>query len=413
MSVFRYSPDVSEGVRKKIKFFAILVAISFLILWMRVWYLQILKGQYFRELSENNRIRHVSLSAFRGTIKDRNHETLVSIRPSFNLYVTPEDAKNLPLTLDYISDRIEFDEDRLYERIEETQSFKQVIIKSDISRQEVAFIEENKMRLPGISIRVEPTRSYVYKDLAAHLLGYLGEISKSKLERMDDPHYQQGDLIGQDGLENIFETMLRGKKGYSEVEVDVSGRVLRTVRKLPPKSGNDLILTLDLRVQKALEKLMTGTEEKPMNGSVMMMRVQTGEIIAAVSKPSFDANLFAAGISQEDWKKLIQDELHPLQNRTINGQYPPGSTYKIVTALAGLEEGVVTPDTHIYCPGHFKLGRGRYRCWKRGGHGSVNLHDALVKSCDVYFTLSATGWGSTRSSSTRRRWGWGIFPASS
>jgi penicillin-binding protein 2 len=205
------------------------------------------------------------------------------------------------------------------------------------------------------------------------------------LERLKDPAYRQGDFVGKNGLENIYESLLRGKKGYKEVEVDVSGRELKTLRKLSPESGNNLILTLDVKIQEELEKLMTETAEQNMNGSVVVMKVQTGEIIAITSKPSFDPNKFAAGISPKNWRDLVTDEWHPLQNRSIHGQYPPGSTYKIVTAIAGLGEGVIKPDTSIFCPGHFKLGRGRYRCWKKSGHGFMNLHDALVQSCDVYF----------------------------
>ena len=181
-------------------------------------------------------------------------------------------------------------------------------------------------------------------------------------------------------MENIYESVLKGKKGYKEVEVDVSGRELKALRKFPPQSGANLLLTLDVRVQQELEKAMKGTVDQNMNGSVVVMKVQTGEVIAMASNPSFDPNKFAAGISSEKWNALVGDEWHPLQNRSIHGQYPPGSTYKIVTALAGLEEGVIKPDTSIYCPGHFKLGRGHYRCWKKSGHGSMNLHDALVQS---------------------------------
>ncbi len=385
MSLFRYSTSDSETVRKKIKIFVILTIFSFLCLWMRVWYLQILKGQHFQEQSENNRVRLVSLPAFRGTIKDRNDETLVSIRPAFNLYVTPEDARDLSETLDWLQKIIDFDKQQVFQKIRETRSFKPVLIKRDIQREAVAIVEESKMRLPGIEIKVEPLRNYVHGKLASHVLGYLGEISKDKLASLDDPSYGQGDFIGKNGLEVIYETLLRGRKGYKEVEVDVSGRELKTLRKLPPKSGNTLTLTLDLRVQKVLEEAMTGTPKDPISGSVVMMKVHTGEIIAIASAPTFDANLFAAGISREHWNKLMQDKLRPLQHRTISGQYPPGSTYKIVTALAGLEENIITPDTTIYCPGHYRLGRGRYRCWKRGGHGSMNLHKALVQSCDVYF----------------------------
>ena len=385
MSLFRSGAETSDAIKKKIRIFAILVVVSFLCLWMRIWYLQILKWQYLTGLSENNRVRMVTLPASRGMIKDRNGETLVSIRPAFNLYLTPEDARNLDSSLEKLTQRISLDQEKLKKKIAQTKSFKEVLIKGDIPREEVAFVEENNMSLPGIRIRAEPLRNYVFNSLASHTLGYLGEISKASLERLKDPAYRQGDFVGKNGLENIYESLLRGKKGYKEVEVDVSGRELKTLRKLSPESGNNLILTLDVKIQEELEKLMTETAEQNMNGSVVVMKVQTGEIIAITSKPSFDPNKFAAGISPKDWRDLVTDEWHPLQNRSIHGQYPPGSTYKIVTAIAGLGEGVIKPDTSIFCPGHFKLGRGRYRCWKKSGHGFMNLHDALVQSCDVYF----------------------------
>ena len=385
MILFRYGTETSDAIKKKIRVFAILVVVSFLCLWMRIWYLQILKWQYLTGLSENNRVRIVVLPANRGMIKDRNGETLVSTRPAFNLYLTPEDAQDLDSSLNKLSQRISLDRKKLKKKMAQTKSFKEVLIKGDISREEVAFVEENNMSLPGIRIRAEPLRNYVFNNLASHTLGYLGEISKARLESLKDSTYRQGDFVGKNGLESIYESLLRGDKGYKEVEVDVSGRELKTLRKISPESGNNLILTLDVKIQEEVEKLMTGTAEQNMNGSVVVMKVQTGEIIAITSQPSFDPNKFAAGISSQNWKALVTDEWHPLQNRSIHGQYPPGSTYKIVTALAGLEEGVIKPDTSIFCPGHFKLGRGLYRCWKKSGHGSMNLHDALVQSCDVYF----------------------------
>ena len=385
MNLFSSGMETSDAIKKKILIFAILVVVSFLCLWMRLWYLQILKWQYLTGLSEDNQVRIVALPAIRGMIKDRNGETLVSIRPAFNLYLTPEDARNLDSSLDKLAQRISLDQEKLKKKIAQTKSFKEVLIKGDIPREEVAFVEENNMSLPGIRIRAEPLRNYVFNNLASHTLGYLGEISKASMERLKDPAYRQGDFVGKNGLENIYESLLRGKKGYKEVEVDVSGRELKTLRKLSPESGNNLILTLDVKIQEELEKLMTETAEENMNGSVVVMKVQTGEIIAITSKPSFDPNKFAAGISPKNWRDLVTDEWHPLQNRSIHGQYPPGSTYKIVTAIAGLGEGVIKPDTSIFCPGHFKLGRGRYRCWKKSGHGFMNLHDALVQSCDVYF----------------------------
>ncbi|MCH8156310.1 MAG: penicillin-binding protein 2, partial [Nitrospinae bacterium] len=348
MSAFRYGAEISENVRRKIKVYVILVVISFLCMSMRIWYLQILKGEDFKGRSENNRVRQISLPAYRGTIKDRNGETLVSIRPSFNLYVTPEDAGNLSTSLDLLTGKVFLDEERLRKKIRQSRSFQDVLMKRDISREEVAYVEENKMRLPGIHIKVEPLRSYVYKDMAAHVLGYLGEISKEKLEDPQYAKYRLGDMVGKNGLEIVYEFLLQGAKGYKDVEVDVSGRELKTLRKLPPESGNSLVLTLDVRIQKILEELMQGTPEDPLGGSVVAMKVQTGEIIAMVSKPSFDPNLFAAGISREKWMELVQHERHPLQNRAIDGQYPPASTYKLVTAYAALAENLVEPESTIH-----------------------------------------------------------------
>jgi len=390
MSAFRQSSgsffESSIHVRKKIKVYVILVVISFLVLWMRVWYLQILKGKDFMGQSEENRIRKVSLPDYRGTIKDRRGETVVNIRPSFNLYVTPEDAANLSGSLKLLSKKIEINEENLREDIRKSRPFKDVLMKKDISRKEIAYIEESKMRLPGIHIKVEPLRSYVYKDLAAHVLGYLGEISKGKLKTSEYSKYKLGEMVGKNGLESVYEFNLKGEKGFKEVEVDASGRELKTLRKRSPEIGDSLVLTLDVRIQKKLEELMEKiSETDPVEGSVVVMKVQTGEIVAMVSKPSFDPNLFAAGISRKKWNSLIQDDTHPLQNRAIDGQYPPASTYKLVTAYAALAENLIEPESTIFCPGHFRLGRRSYRCWKKNGHGHMNLHDALVQSCDVYF----------------------------
>ena len=385
MSLYQYKADVSEDVRKRIKMFTILVIVGFLGLWMRVWYLQIIQSQHFRGMSENNRIRLVSLPGYRGMMKDRNGETVVNIRPSFNLYISPEDIRNLPETLTALARKIDFDGAKVKQNLRKARPFQDVLVKADISRQEVAILEENKLSLPGVNLKVVPLRNYVYAGLAAQTLGFLGEISKAKLENPRYANYRQGDLIGKDGLENVYENFLRGQKGYKEVEVDVSGRELRVVNRLPPKIGNHLILTLDRRIQQTVERLMAGTPENPVSGSVVVMKARTGEILAITSKPSFDPNRFSTGISRTEWQDLISDAMHPLQNRAIDGQYPPGSTYKIVTAYAGLQEKIITPESVINCPGSFRLGRRTYRCWKKGGHGAITVYDALKQSCDVFF----------------------------
>ena len=378
--------DASFSVRKKIKVYAVLVIISFLVILIRVWYLQILKGEDFMGQSEQNRSRKISLPDYRGDIKDRRGKTLVNIRPSFSLYVTPEDAGDFSKSLGFLSELMEINKGKLWNDIRQSPSFKNVLIKRDINRKEIAYIEENKMLLPGIHIKVEPLRSYVYKDFASHILGYVGEVSKGELMASKFGRYEQGDMIGKNGLEKIYESNLKGKKGFKEIEVDASGRELKTLRKLSPKAGNSLVLTLDSRVQNRLEKLMDEVLGKDsVEGSVVVMKVQSGEIIAMVSKPSFDPNFFATGVSRKKWNSLVRDEKNPLQNRAVNGQYPPASTYKLVTAYAALSEKVVEPESTIFCPGYFRLGKRNYRCWKKKGHGNMNLHDALVQSCDVYF----------------------------
>jgi len=384
MSTERYSRDVSDDVRRKIKFFAVVVIVSFLGLWLRVWYLQVLKGSDFMGLSENNRVRLVSLPSYRGEITDRNGISLASIRPSFNLYITPEDVQDLGETLNTLKEVIDFDIQKVKDDIRQSQPFLDVLIKADIQRNQVAFVEENNQLLGGIQLKVEPLRNYHYGELAAHTLGYLGEINKDKLNK-GEAGYRMGDIVGKEGIEFLFEQEMQGKKGYKEVEVDVSGRELAVLRKSPPQSGNHLQLTLDLRIQKVVEQSMTGTEEEPINGSAVVIKVQTGEILAITSKPSFDPNLFSAGISVAEWRKLLFNNQHPLQNKAIDGQYPPGSVYKIVAAYAALEEQAVNPEDTVFCPGYYRLGRRVYRCWRRGGHGEVDLHDALVQSCDVYF----------------------------
>jgi len=383
--MFRYSIETSDAIKKKIRLFAILVVFAFLCLIMRIWYLQILKWQYLSHLSENNRVRMVSLPAYRGKIKDRNDEILANIRPSFNLYITVEDTRDPEASLNFLAKKIPIERSKLKVKMSREKPFKDILVKADISREEVAFVEENNMQLPGIKIKAEPLRNYVHKSLMSHALGYLGEISKSKLNSGDESFYNLGDFVGKSGLEHVFESTLRGKKGNKEVEADVSGRELKVLRKLPSQSGNNLVLTIDVKIQKELEKAMAKNPEKITNGSVVVIKVQTGEILAIASKPSFDPNKFASGISQKNWKKLVNDEMHPLQNRSIHSQYPPGSVYKIAVAYAALEEGVIDAESKINCPGSFKLGRGKYRCWKKKGHGALKLHDALVQSCDVYF----------------------------
>ncbi len=367
-------------IKNKSYFFLVFVSLLFLLLILRLWDLQVIQGDEMKNLADNNRIRVKSISNYRGNILDRNGKVIVSLRPSFNLYVTREDTKDLKIGLKLLKQSVDLSNSQTLGEILSYPAHREILLKRDVSREEIAFIEENRVDLSGFSIKVEPMRDYKYRKMASHTLGYLGEINRRQLKNINDNAYRPGDFIGQYGIESRFENYLRGKKGSKRVEVDAAGRDLRILKQVNPIPGYNLFLTIDQDLQLLVEKEMEGK-----HGAVVVLNPQNGNILAIVSKPSFDPNLFAKGISNADWRKLIEDEYHPLTNRAIKGLYPPGSTYKIVMAAAGLEKGIITEDTTYYCPGYFKLGKRRYRCWKRGGHGKVNIHKALVRSCDVFF----------------------------
>jgi penicillin-binding protein 2 len=265
--------------------------------------------------------------------------------------------------------------------------FQPVRLASDLSFDQLARVESHLYALPGVITDVRPRRHYVGADLAAHLLGTIGEIRKDQLATRDYAGYQQGEVIGQSGVESLLEPQLRGKAGGRNVVVNVAGRVVEVLDEVPAIPGGSVRLTLDLDLQQAAEEafLPAAVGEPGKLGAAVAIDVRTGEVLALVSKPSFDPNDFAGGVDSATWRRLTGDEWRPLQNRAISGQYPPGSAYKPIVAAAVLAERVASPQERIFCPGHFTLGRRTYRCWKKEGHGAVDLRDALKKSCDVYF----------------------------
>jgi len=257
-----------------------------------------------------------------------------------------------------------------------------VLLKEDIDWQTLAYLENHNHQFSGIRTEVQPVRVYHYEDLAANIIGYLGSISKQELETSDKAIYRGGDLIGKKGLEKLREEDLRGEKGHSYSEVDAKGfeqQLLKTVEPLP---GRQLRLTLDVDLQQIAESYMTAGEK---SGAVVAMEVKTGRLLVAASAPTIHISDFVGGISTEKWQALLDNPKHPLINKVVQASYPPGSTYKMVTAMAGLAKGVIDNDTVFYCPGHYTFGNRRYRCWKHSGHGPVNLLKAIGESCDVYF----------------------------
>ena len=370
----------SEEFRLRNQYFVFVVVIIFSLLFVRLWYLQLIKEQEFRLLSENNRIRLIKIPAARGMIMDRHGRVLVDNRPSFKVMVTPEDVDDLKGITRKLSQILNCSPEEIVRTLEDGDRppFQPVAIKKDISWKELSLIKTHRLDLPGVEIQIEPIRTYPYTNAAAHVLGYVGETNSEELKK--NKGYKMGDWIGKCGVELKWEEHLRGIDGGRQVEVDAVGREVRVLKEVEPVPGHNLYLTIDLDLQRYGEQLLGKRA-----GVIIAMDPLTGEILAFCSSPSFQPVHFAEGISTQDWEKLISDPLHPLQNRGIQGLYPPGSVFKIVTAAAGLEEGAITLDTPFYCRGIHYLGRRGYQCWRGGGHGEVRFYRGLVESCDVYF----------------------------
>ena len=363
-------------------FWVILAAVCLLVL--RLWYLQIIRGEDLLKRSENNRIRIREVKAMRGIIVDARGVVLVENRPSFDVVIFPEDVKDLrglveKLEALYAKVGLTFPMD--YETIRENRRpFTPLRVDRNVSREKLALIETHSLELPGVGIDVMPVREYYYGESMAHVIGYIGEVSRDELERDRSAGYKSGDFIGKFGLEKALDPFIRGKAGGEQVEVNVVGRKVKTLGRVEPAQGYRVLLTIDSQLQKAAWAAMEGRA-----GAVVALDPRDGSVLALVSRPGFDPNLFNRGVSADVWEKISSNPLHPMENRAIAGQYPPGSTYKLIVAAAALEEGIITPETTFNCPGHFDMGTRTFRCWKRHGHGRVNLHRAIVESCDVYF----------------------------
>lgn len=382
MTVFNRNPD-RDWIKQRLIGASICVLFVFAILFLRLFYLQIIKGEEFRLKSEKNAVRLKSIKSSRGLIFDRNKKLLVDNRPSFNLKIVLEDAGNVKETIAKVARLINVEPDELTDSIKKAGRgafYKAVTIKSALSRDQLAIVEAHKFDLPGIHIDIEPTRHYIYKKTAAHLLGYLGQINSKELKSGKYPNVRSGDSIGRYGIEKSFEKFLQGKRGGRQVEVDASGRTIKVLKTVKPTAGLDLNLTLDLELQRLAEKLL---ENK--NGAVVALDPNNGDVLVMASNPSFDQNDFIGGISSKKWKALIEDPGKPMTNKAIQAEYPPASTYKIITSMAGLEEKLVDTTTSSFCPGFLKYGNRVYRCWNKYGHGEVNLVDALAQSCDVFY----------------------------
>lgn len=379
--MFLSQREVPAGLRRRLTLALGVACFGFLLLLAQLWSLQVLRGDEAFESAKRNRIRLHRIQATRGRVLDRHGRVLIDSRPSFNAIMVPEDAGDVELTIENLAHFLGQSTAEMHALLEKTAArspFAEIVVKRDLSWEEVVALETHQLDLPGVGVQITPRRSYPYGPELGHILGYVGEVSPDELAA--ETHYRMGDLVGKAGLEKYLEPTLRGVHGGQQVEVDAVGRRLRVLREVPEVSGETVRLTVDLDVQQAASKALGARD-----GAVVAIDLATGGVLAFANYPSFDPNVFARGIDKEEWRQLVEDVHHPLTNRGLQGQYPPGSAFKMVVAAGALEEGIVNPFTRIYCPGGLQFGNHYFRCWERGGHGSVNLMQALERSCDVFF----------------------------
>ncbi|PYQ11245.1 MAG: penicillin-binding protein 2 [Acidobacteria bacterium] len=345
------------------------------------WHLQVVRGKYFRELADNNRIRAVAIPAPRGPVFDRNGRVLVENRSSFNVVLSAEPHANLDAELERVGRIIEVDEEQVRDRIDgRGPRFKSVVAKADASEEDVAVVEARRLEEPEVGVEVVPLRAYPLTNEAAHVLGRVGEVTDRQLATSSFSDIEPGTVVGQAGIEAQYNRALMGRDGVRRVVVNSRGVEVAEAQQEPPVPGPPGTLTIDVELQRAMDEAMGG---RP--GGAVALDPQTGEILALSSNPAYDPNVFSGGISPAVWQGLIKDPETPLMNRVIQGQYAPGSAFKVVMSIAALDAGVITPGTRFHCPGFLNIYGKTFLCHKKEGHGTLNMIQALAQSCNVYF----------------------------
>ncbi|GJL62361.1 MAG: penicillin-binding protein 2 [Nitrospirales bacterium] len=372
------------------------------LLGLRLWQLQVRDGHEYQEMAKDNRTRSIMLEPARGLLYDRHGQLLANNVPSFNLYVSLEDVNDRDALIEELIARLHFTEKDLVDKLSAQRRSATVKIKGGLSLKEAAIVESHRLTLPGTFIQPEYQRKYPIGGYASHVIGYVGEISEAKLKEEEYQGLHQGSMVGQYGVERTYDRALRGVSGRELLEVDALGHKKQSISVRKPSAGDDFYLTLDIRLQRLAEDLL---EDEA--GAVVALDPRTGGVLVLASRPSFDPTALSGGLPFAEWKALLNDARHPLTNRAIQGQYPPGSTFKIVMAAAVLGSQTAQGTDEFFCPGGFKFGRRTYRDWKRGGHGSVELIDALAQSCDVYFYKLGNRMGIETIASYSRQFGLG------
>ncbi|MGQ9745058.1 MAG: penicillin-binding protein 2 [Dissulfurimicrobium sp.] len=378
-----FDKDTDNHYKNRYRFCIAILFLIFMVLVSRLWYLQIHQGDELKAKSESNRLRVLRIQAPRGRLLDRTGRIIAGIKPYFNVCIVREEVKDMEHLLKTLAPIINENETDIRYSLHlgsRQPLYMPIVIKRAIDWDTLSRIEARLIHLPGVFIETVPGREYPYGPIAPHLIGYLGEISENDLKNNLYPTARQGDIVGKSGVEARYNNELAGTPGKRIVEVNVKGGVVKILDETLPSSGSDIYLTIDLDLQMAAEEAM-----KDKIGAAVVLDPNSGRILAIVSSPGFDPEVFAKGITPEEWKALNDPVYKPLFNKSIQGTYAPGSTFKIVEAAAALQEGVINENTCFFCPGHFKFGNRDYRCWNEHGHGSTNLYRALVESCDVYF----------------------------
>lgn len=357
---------------------------------VRLFQLQVVEGEQHLERSQRNSIRTERIASPRGELVDREGRLLASTRAAFELDVVPSELRDKERTLQLLDALLGETPERAREAVLGARGrarFQPVRFEDDLSFEQLARVESHRHVLPGVITEVYPLREYPYGSLAAHVIGTIGEIRASQLEERRFAGYRQGESVGQSGVESLFESHLRGRAGGRNVVVDVAGRAVEVLDEVEPRAGGKVVLGLDVDLQQAAEDGLRAAAQPgdPVAGVVVALDPRSGDVLALASLPSFDPNDFPGGIETSIWKALNADPLKPLQDRAVAGQFPPGSTYKPFVAAIALQEKVRTPSAGVFCPGSFAFGNHTFRCWKRTGHGGVDLYRSLVQSCDVYY----------------------------